>query len=123
MLIMKWKTDNEGRLVAAWEETRRSRTTIPCTCLTHTPPKANTRSPTSRLGFFSGPRSRAAKVAGVFIAKFLLLCRLAAVSDCALGKLNLNSNRNGLPSLNVALFVANELESAGTCGSVCSAIC
>jgi hypothetical protein len=114
MLIMKWRTDNEGRLVAAWEETRRSRTMIPCTCLTDTPLKANTRSPTSRLEFFSGPRSRAAKVAGVFIAKFLLLCRLGAVSDCALGKLNLNSYRNGLPYSNVALFVTHELESAGT---------
>jgi hypothetical protein len=77
MLIMKWKTDNEGRLVAAWEETCGNRMTIPCACFTGTPQKNNPRSPARRVGFFNRPRVRAGKAAWVFIASLLLLCRPA----------------------------------------------
>jgi hypothetical protein len=116
MVIMNWKTDNEGRLVAAWKESRGSRTTIPCTCFVDTTPKPNPISPASRPGFFSSSRSSAAKAAWIFIAKFLLLFRLAGVSDCALGKLNLNLNpRKGSPYLNIPLFAPKELGTPGTC--------
>lgn len=40
MLIMKWTTDHEGRLVAAWKKSARSKRTVPQTEIAPTPSKA-----------------------------------------------------------------------------------
>jgi hypothetical protein len=78
MIIMKWKTDNEGRLVAAWEETRQFRKTIPCSCFAEATPKATPRLPAKGVRFFINPRSPAWKGAWVFIGALLLFCRPTA---------------------------------------------
>jgi len=58
MLIMKWKTDNEGRLVAAWEENRECRTTVPCARLVPTRQETIQHEPAKGLQIFISRRRR-----------------------------------------------------------------
>jgi len=59
MLIMKWKTDHEGRLVASWEETRRCGTALSRVGSAEVPRQPTSALPAKRMGFFINLHSRA----------------------------------------------------------------
>ena len=78
MLIMKWKMDNEGRLVAAWGESHEIRNTVAFACLAQTPQKAIWRRDAKRVPCFTNTRSLASQRASALIVALLLLCHPAA---------------------------------------------
>lgn len=82
MLTMKWMTDHEGRLVAAWEETRRqSETPVYLAGFRETLQHATLPSPAKRVGFFISlfaMFARVWKLPPVFVRTLLLSGRASA---------------------------------------------
>ena len=81
MLTMKWMTDHEGRLVAAWEETRRSETPVYLAGSRETLQHAILPSPAKRVRFFISlfaMFARVWKLPPVFVRTLLLSGRASA---------------------------------------------
>ena len=79
MLIMKWETDHEGRLVAAWKETRRSGTAA-CRIASAEALRQHAPSlPEERMGNFIDPHVRAWKssiIGNAIRTTRMLLCHI-----------------------------------------------
>jgi hypothetical protein len=75
MLIMKWKTDNEGRRVAAWEEIREFQRRVPSPCLGQAPENPIQRRHAKGVRCLS---SRTLKRTWALIGSLLMLCSPAA---------------------------------------------
>ncbi len=99
MLIMKWETDHEGRLVAAWEETRRSGMAVCRARVAGTPQQPTVASSAKRVRFLINPGSRAWKSSIIGNAIRTTRMVLYHILDLA-GVINLVKGRwRGLDSL------------------------